>query len=373
MAPALLDEILSVQKNKSSVKILGVGTAVPPFRLTQAEALAFVLNHFEIRKETRALYKRTLSNRSIESRFFALDDLTEVLETDHDRIHARFEKWAVRLSSESLASALISAGLAPGQLDFIATTTCTGYLCPGLASHLIDVSKLRPDIAHTDLVGMGCAAALPALQQASNFVSAHPGSLAAVVCTEICSAAMFSNDSPDIVISNSIFSDGSAAIILKSQATVGEENGSAVAAPCVIDFGSLVVPEWRETLRFRTERGYLRNVLGKDVPRQAAVALQRVTNVLFDKHGLKNEQIDHWIVHAGGEKILREIQSVMGLSSDQLKGSWEILRTHGNMSSATVLFVLNKLQELETPSAGTKGVLCSFGAGFSAHAALVEF
>lgn len=338
--------------------VMGLGTSVPRLSLTQSEILDFILKNFKIKESTQSLYKRTLQNKSIHTRHFALEKLSDVLDQDHDRINARFEKEAVQLSAQALTNALQSAGLGPQQVDYLAATTCTGYICPGLAAHLIGKLKMRADTHYADLVGMGCAAAIPALEQASHFLKANPGAIAAVVSTEICSAAMFSNDDIDIVISNSIFSDGSAAAILKDP---------------LPSFASWVVPEWKDTLRFKTERGFLKNVLGKEVPQQAAAAVKKLVANILEGNELLPADIQHWMIHPGGEKILQEIEKSLGLTKNQTQASWNVLREHGNMSSASILFVLNKEMEIYPPRPGERGILCSFGAGFSAHAALVEF
>jgi predicted naringenin-chalcone synthase len=350
------------------VRISGIGTAVPPFRVTQKEVHQFVSNHFDITPRTKALYKKTLGNDAIETRFFALNALTDVLEKDRDKINRRFKKEAVQLSCRAFLSAVQNASLQPRDIDFLAVSTCTGYCCPGLSSFIIDEAGLRTDVRSADIVGMGCGAAFPAMEQAFNFVTAHPDAAAAVVSTEICSAAMFSNNEPDIVISNTLFSDGSAAVILTNKNRLATEAG---LHPRIQSFESLIVPAWRDTLRFTTENGYLKNILGKDVPQQAAHALASLTKKILIKEELTFDDISHWIFHSGGGKILDSIEKSLGLPSDALSSSRAVLKNFGNMSSPTVLFVLEEERKQSRP--GTWGIMASFGAGFSAHAALLQW
>jgi alkylresorcinol/alkylpyrone synthase len=223
------------------------------------------------------------------------------------------------------------------------------------------------------MVGMGCGAAIPALEQAHHFTLAHPGSLAAVVSTEICSAAMFSNDAIDIVISNTIFGDGSAAVLLQSQANSHTPSRNGISHPRLHSFSSLVIPEWRECLRFQLEGGYLKNVLAKEVPEQAGKAMQKIVSSLLKDAGLAQEDIRYWIMHAGGEKIIDTLQQSLGLSDPSIDSSRDILKNFGNMSSPTVLFVLEKEMQTRPCLPGEWGIMGSFGAGFSAHGALLEF
>lgn len=348
--------------------IAGLGTAVPATPTPQNDTLDFVLSRFNILERTKQLYKKTLQHKSIEKRYFTLTDLDQVLDQDLDRKNVRFEREASRLSAQALRSALASAQLEADQIDFVAATTCTGYICPGISAHLVEDVGLRSDVRVADLVGMGCGAAVPALEQANNFLAANPGKTAAIVCTEICTAAMFSNDDIDIVISNTIFSDGSAALILRNGA-----DKSGLPRPYLRSFASLIIPEWRDTLRFRTERGHLKNVLGKDVPEQAGEAMRRIKQDLLARNGLNHSDINHWIMHAGGGKVLDAIEKDLDLKPSDLASSRDVLRNYGNMSSPTVLFVLDRVMQDRAPRAGDRAIIGAFGAGFSAYGALVEW
>lgn len=357
-----------------AVRIASLGTALPPLRLSQQEAQDFILSRFNVEEDTKTLYRRVLANKAIEHRFFGLSDLDDVLEKDLDRIQARFEEWAVKLATAALIKALHKAGLAATDLDFLAVTTCTGYVCPGLSAFLVGSCGLRPDVRARDLVGMGCGAAVPALEAAHDFIQTNPNARAAVVCVEICSAAMLSGDAPDLVISNAIFADGAAAAILQdAPAAPDEMNTEAGGLPQICGFSSLTLPAWRESLRFRKEKGFLRNVLGKEVPAQAAEALQEVIDALLRDNNLALSDISSFLFHAGGQKVLDTIQSSLALPPQALLSSRLVLRRHGNMSSPTVLFVLEEEQRRRPLEPGSWGVLAAFGAGFSAHAALLRF
>jgi alkylresorcinol/alkylpyrone synthase len=231
---------------------------------------------------------------------------------------------------------------------------------------------LRPDVRRIDVVGMGCGAAMPALEQACHFLAAHPDGTAAVVSTEICSAAVFIGDAPELVISNTIFGDGSAAAILRRRDRVSSA-GPGLPRPTLVGFRSLTLPEWRNTLRFRTEGGHLRNVLSRDVPIRAGVACKRLVLELLDEHGVDIDAIRHWVMHAGGRLVLDAIERALELPTAALEAARAVLHDAGNLSSPTVLFVLDEEQRRRPPVSGDLGIVSSFGAGFAAHAALVEY
>jgi alkylresorcinol/alkylpyrone synthase len=279
----------------------------------------------------------------------------------------------VALSVESLERALASAGVMAEELGFLAVTTCTGYLCPGLSSYVAERCRLRPDVSRLDIVGMGCGAAVPALEQACQFLLAWPKSSAAVVSTEICSAAMFLGEAMDLIVSNTIFGDGSGAAVLRRvEGRPAGQNG-APPRPRVVGFKSLLVPEWRDGLRFRTEGGHLRNVLSRQVPARAGEACRKLADSLLAEHGLTRDRIEHWIIHAGGKAVLDAVQRALELPKDGLATARNVMRRSGNMSSPTVLFVLEETHRVRRPQAGERAVLSSFGAGFAAHAALLEY
>lgn len=358
-------------------EIVGMGCANPPFELSQGDGLAFALHRVPMREATRRLYARVLSADGISTRQFGVERLDDVLEPDPDRVLDRYRRWAVTLSARALEAALGVAGLASSDVDYLAVTTCTGYLCPGLTSYVSECCGLRADVRRVDVVGMGCGAALPAIEQATLFLSAHPEATAAVISTEICSAAIFFDDAPDLVVSNAIFGDGSAATVLRAPAArTSDAPPRAASAPArtrLVGFRSLLVPEWREGLRFRTDGGRLRNVLSREVPPRAGEACQRLATQLLADHGLDRDAIAHWIIHAGGKAVVDAVQAALSLDDLHVASAREVLRVHGNMSSPTVLFVLDEERRARPPRPGALGVMLAFGAGFSAHAALVAF
>lgn len=293
----------------------------------------------------------------------AVNRLEDLADRDLDRKNRRFEKSAVALSARSLAEALRRAGRSPRHIDFLAATTCTGYLCPGLAPRAADRAGLRSDVRLADLVGMGCGAALPALQSAADFCRSHPGALAAVVSTEICSAAFFPGDAPDLVISNALFGDGSAAALLSTRGR----------GPEIIDEESLVVPAWRDALRFTTDGGHLRNILSPRVPLLAARATRRVLDAVLRRQKLRPGDIDRWVLHAGGARVLDALEKSLGLAPADLTASRAVLRRYGNLSSPSVLFALRESLAHSPERRGERAFLASFGAGFSAHGLLLRF
>ncbi len=348
------------------VRIVGLGTANPPLRLSQEEIYQAYAETLPLSDEAISLLKRIfIDNQSIAFRHLGMDALTDALQNSQDELIARFKKFGVPVAVEAASKALVDAGLAPNDVDAVVVNTCTGYLCPGLTSYVAEALPLRKDVRPFDLMGMGCGAAIPSLETAYNFLQAHPNCNALTIAVEICSATLFFSESPDILVSNAIFGDGAAATVLTNRPG---EGGIRIKG-----FAAGLFPEYRSHLHYATEDSKLRNVLSQRVPILGARCGKQVIDSLLAEHGATYQDIAHWIVHPGGEKVLDAFQRALPLPDGALLPSRAVLYSYGNMSSASVLFVLEEVRRQRAPRSGDVGLLCSFGAGFSAFAALLEF
>jgi alkylresorcinol/alkylpyrone synthase len=346
-----------------------IGTANPPQYLTQREVYEVFSRHFQMEPMERDLYERLLLQEGpIRGRYFAVDNTEQAREVSSDDLIGRFQKFAVSTATEAARQALAEAGLTGDDLDVLVVNTCTGYLCPGLSSYVAEEIGLRSCTKVLDLMGMGCGAAIPNLECAAGMINGGFAQRAMSVAVEICSATLFMGPDPDLVISNSIFGDGAAAAILENPG-----NGRSKGPVRLVDFETGTFPRYREHLRYRNERGRLRNVLSKRVPVIAATAVTDVANRLLDRHELIVEDIDWWVVHPGGTVILEQLAKKLGIRDDALRFSYDIFREYGNMSSPSVLFVLKRVLAEGKPAVGERGLMLAFGAGFTAFAALLEF
>jgi predicted naringenin-chalcone synthase len=350
----------------SNIEIIGMGTANPPLRLSQETAFEVYTNLVPLSDRAKALMERIfVSNHSIGYRYLGLDTPTDVLQDSQDELIARYKKYGVRVAVEAASRALSNAGLTPEDIDALVVNTCTGYLCPGLTSYVAEALPLKAGVHPFDLQGMGCGGALPNLQTAYNFLQAHPDSNVLIIAVEICSATLYLDEAPDILISNALFGDGAAAAVLTNRPGSGRVRLQGFAAG--------LYPQDREHLYYRTENSKLRNVLSVDVPDVGARRGKEVIDRLLAQSGKGYQDIQHWIVHPGGQKVIDAFESALNLPEEALAASRRVLYNYGNMSSATVLFVLDEVLRNHTPKAGDTGLMCSFGAGFGAYAGLVEF
>ncbi|MFM7182793.1 MAG: type III polyketide synthase [Verrucomicrobiales bacterium] len=333
--------------------VRSIAHALPPSVFTQAEVWEILRTSPEGRalspRAAVLLEKVLLGPGGIETRHFAEPDPARLFPKHAGELNAYFEAEAPELAAKALEKALTKAGLKADELDGLVICTCTGYLCPGLSSHVSERLGLRADAALTDLVGAGCGAAIPALRVAEGMVAAQPEAKVAVVAVEICSAAFYLDNDAAVLISLCLFGDAASAVIVG-----GTEKSGVIGT--FSDFRTLHRPEHREKIRFANEKGYLRNRLDRSVPALAAGAVAEL---------LAAQPPGKLISHAGGRDVLDALATA--LPDHENAASREILRRVGNCSSPSVLLALE--HDLQSAPETGERILSSFGAGFSCHSA----
>ncbi|MBD3419277.1 MAG: type III polyketide synthase [Chitinivibrionales bacterium] len=343
-------------------KLAAVGTALPPVAVSQKQADKLMARYYKDELTPRSLdvLHKVLSHPSIETRYASAADSLELLtfkNEDPDERIRRFTDWSVRLSREAIERALARCCLDRRDIDAVYVNTCTGYICPGISTYLIEALDLPEDTFAYDFVGSGCGGAVPNLQASQKFVAGTPGGIAVSVSVEICSATFEMGNDIALIISNALFGDGAAAAVVWDR-PAGIE---------LIDTISRFLPEYREDVRFTHKNGRLHNRLSPRLPKLLADVVPRLIDDLVKRNNLAVGDIAHWAIHPGGDKILGILQERLNLSDVDMQISRQILREHGNMSSPTVLFEMERILG-NGVAAGEWGILVAFGAGLSAYA-----
>jgi predicted naringenin-chalcone synthase len=274
---------------------------------------------------------------------------------------------ALETGCRAARDCLDTAGLSPRDVDLLVVCTSTGYACPDVGTRLIGHLGLRPDVQRAPMSGFGCAGAIPSLQRACDFVQAHPGRIALVVAVEICSACYYVDDTLETVVGNAICADGAAALLLTSGCPAPR------SYPRIVDFASFVAHDHVSLVGMTQRCGRLRIVLGAEVPTLAADLMQGALTPLLERHHLTQSDLRFWVAHPGGRKVIDSVQQQLGLTDSQLRHSKAVLRSYGNMSSPTVLFVLEEVVRRDTPQPGEWGVMTALGPGMAAEAALLQW
>ena len=341
----------------------GLATATPDRSFWQKDCLALLQSSPStlagLDRRSRFMLSTILRGDSgVEERQFAVG-ADKIFHLDADGLNAEFRQAAPHLGSEALTKALEECHLRPNDVDALIVTTCTGYLCPGLSSYIAENLGMRPDAWLQDIVGLGCGAAIPSLRAAASILAAEPDKTVACLSVEICSAAFYLDNDPGVIVSACLFGDGAAATIWSGRPDRRQLRCHS--------FSSLHQPEHRDLIRFEQREGKLRNLLHPSVPRMAA---QAVSTLYRNAESSSEHRIARVLSHAGGRDVIEEIKKE--LPDHSLQETSAVLKRHGNMSSPSVIFALEKALCSGAPEKDTDWWLVSFGAGFSAHSCRVS-
>jgi 3,5-dihydroxyphenylacetyl-CoA synthase len=347
--------------------ITGLGTAVPPRSFTQRECWEALqrADRPELTPRTRAVLQGILNHdNGITRRSLALERLDDGFRIDPDTLHARFAKHAPALGAQAAARAMERAGITAKEIDALVISTCTGYLCPGLTSYVGEALGVRADALPLDLVGQGCGAALPNLRTAHALLESKGCENVLSVCVEVCSAAFYLDNDLGVLVSACLFGDGAGAAVVSAKPPQEGRRVRFRSARSITD------PSKRDALRFEQRGGMLRNILTLPVPELAAKAAKRVLDEELAHNGLQPREVEQWILHAGGRKVLEAVRGTLQLGEEHTRTSAAVLDRYGNLSSPFVLFVLDAALRNGAPAGNWW--MSSFGAGFSCHGALLE-
>jgi len=270
-----------------------------------------------------------------------------------------------KLGKSVLEKALNKSDWSPDSLDYIITVSCTGIMIPSLDAYLINDLGLREDVVRLPVTEMGCAAGVSGLIYANNFLRSNPGKRAAVVAVESPTATFQLNDySMANMVSAAIFGDGAACVLLSSE--------EMAAGPKIIGGDMYHFTNATQMMGFDLTNHGLKMILDIAVPETIAEHFPDIVHPFLKKYGTSIDAVDHLIFHPGGRKIVQTVEELFGKLGKNIDDTREVLREYGNMSSATVLYVLERFLEKNIQK-GEQGLILSFGPGFSAQRVLLEW
>jgi predicted naringenin-chalcone synthase len=347
--------------NRDKTYIASFAVVPGPYVADQVFAEDFMKKHYGRRLNSRSLglISTCFSHPSINKRHFAIDDPLELVDEDPDRRIERFTRRSIELSAEAITKALGQAGVGVKDVSGIVVNTCTGYICPGISTYLIERLGLSRSIRAFDMVGSGCGGAIPNLQAAEALV--RTGGVVVSVSVEICSATLQMDNDLSLILSNALFGDGAAAAVLWDRPEGWELVASATR----------YVPEQRETIRYVHKKGQLHNQLSLKLPDLVKKAAAEVVADVLKAQSLTVTDVKHWALHTGGEKIINAVRDEIGIPEDRLAATRKVLSEFGNMSSPTVWFVMDEIGR-KVVASGDWCVMVAYGAGLSAHAYLLQ-
>lgn len=365
--------------------IISIGTSVPEHKVSQEGFLEFMSSLYPDTRENRLKMRKILLGSGIANRHSVLCDfssgnLTPVLFKQENGIRnvpglkermLEYEKHALPLSLKAVDDCFSKIGwINLSEITHVVTFSCTGMYAPGLDIEIIESTEIPTSAQRFNINFMGCYAAFNAIKTAWHICRADQSAKVLVAGVELCSLHFNNIASDQQLVANSIFSDGAAAMLITSSKNIPiSENHSLLLKGFHADFSSKTKQQMVWNIG---ERAFdLR--LSPDVPDSIFMEIKGMVDVLLRNEEVSMEDISRWAIHPGGVKILQACERALGISADQNNYSYQVLKNYGNMSSVTVVFVLNELmKELTQNDKGKKVMSCAFGPGLTVESMLAE-
>jgi alkylresorcinol/alkylpyrone synthase len=349
------------------LKIAAVRTAFPPHWYDQRTLTEYLVRLFggdgRLADRLRTLH----ANTGVDGRYLTLPlDAYDQL-GDFTRANAAWLEGALAVGERAVTDALTAANVRPRDVDTFFVSTVTGVASPSLDARLMGRLGLRSDVKRVPMFGLGCVAGAAAVARAADYVRGEPKGVALVLTVELCSLTLQPNDrSIANLISTGLFGDGAAAAVV-----VGAEHPAA--GPRIAATRSVFYPDTEQVMGWDIGAHGFRIVLSAEVPSFARERLPADVDAFLRDHGLARGDVAHWIAHPGGPKVLRALQEGLGVSDDDLRCSWQCLAEAGNLSSASVLMILERTMRSRPTKAGDVGVMMAMGPGFCSELLLLRW
>jgi|TARA_B110000977_G_scaffold196090_1_gene275749 predicted naringenin-chalcone synthase len=348
------------------VKIASVATQLPPYSRATEDIIPFLkiwLSGQEERFQRKVI--KLFENAGVDRRYSIMDAEEVFLKTSFEEKNDIYKRETIKLAEGALNKALSKASLVPQDIDFIITVSCTGIMIPSVDAYLINKLDMKQDIVRLPVTEMGCVAGISGMIYANNFLKANPNKRAVVIAVESPTATFQIDDYSMVnIVSAAIFGDGCACTVLTSY-----ENEQG---PEIIDEAMYHFYNAEHMMGFEVKNSGLKMLLDKEVPEKIASHFPNIVHPFLERNNLSIEDVDHLIFHPGGKKIVQTIEALFGSLGKNIDITKAVLKDYGNMSSATVLYVLERFME-QGPKKGDIGLMLSFGPGFTAQRLLLKW
>ena len=345
--------------------IAATATALPQHTITRDDVKYYMGRVFDIADRRLEAMMSIVDNAQVLKRhvIFPIDYTVEPRSLH--KTNDEYVEHAIKLGQEAAEKCLARAGVQPNEVDLIITVSCTGFMIPSLDAHLINRMGFRSNITRMPFTELGCAAGAMALGRAADFIKAHPGANALIIAVELPSLTFQRKDiSQANLISSILFGDGAAAVLVS-----GQENGG----PKILVSETYTFPDSIGAMGFDLRDSGFHILLAKDVPEMIGTQIRDLVDDFLKRHNKTYQDIKGWILHPGGARLLGNVEIALGLTKCQTQPSWDILANVGNLSSATILFILQEWLEKRPLNPGEHAFAAAFGPGFSAEFLLLQW
>lgn len=349
----------------SHATIVAIATALPPYTITREDVKYYMGRVFDIPERKLEAMMSIVDNAQVHSRHSIFPIEYTVEPRPLSQTNNEYIEHAVKLGREAAEKCLERAGLRPDEIDLIITVSCTGFMIPSLDAHLINLMGFRSNVRRMPFTELGCAAGAMALGRAADFLTARPGGNVLIIAVELPSLTFQRKDiSQANLISSILFGDGAAAVIV---------SGNNRRGPRILVSETYTFPDSLGAMGFDLKDSGFHILLAKDVPEMIGAKIGGLVQGFLERHGRKREDIKGWILHPGGARLLGNVETELGLTKCDTQPSWDILGKVGNLSSATILFILQEWLEKRPLKSGEYALAAAFGPGFSAEFLLLQW
>jgi alkylresorcinol/alkylpyrone synthase len=355
------------------MNIAAVASAFPQYYYPQAILLTALQEYWKESVPNARVLAQLHAHAGVEGRFLVRPIEEYYNLTTFGQSNDVFIEAAQELGEQAICHALKRSGFDRSQIGAIFFVSVTGVASPSIDARLINRMKLPSHVKRTPIFGLGCVAGAAGIARAADYVRAFPDQIALLLSVELCSLTLQKDDlTMANLISSGLFGDGAAAVVI-----VGSEaKPSGEAAMCgatILDTRSTFYPETEDVMGWDISEKGFRIVLSREVPRVARENLGRDVDAFLAMHGLSRADIGSWVLHTGGPKVLEACADSLGLRNGELQASWDCLKRMGNLSSASVLCVLEEVMTSRRPASGTMGVMAAMGPGFCSEVILLRW
>jgi alkylresorcinol/alkylpyrone synthase len=349
------------------MQIVSAASAFPDHYYPQEVLLAALQQYWGDEVANPAVFQRLHRNVGVDGRYLSLPiDVYPGIKS-WGEFNNHWMTTAVNLGEKAITCALKQAGLQPSDLGAIFFVSITGICSPSIDALLVNRMGFSPHIKRMPIFGLGCVAGAAGISRAADYVRAYPDQVAVVLSVELCSLTLQREDlTMANLISSGLFGDGSCAVLV-----AGAKR--KFPGPKIRATQSVFYPDTEEMMGWSVSEKGFRIVLSKEVPNLVKENLGRNLDSFLAEQGLKRSDIQSWVLHTGGPKILEATAEALGLKNGELDVSWQCLAKTGNMSSASVLVVLEEVMKNRRPKPGTLGLLAAMGPGFCSELVLLEW
>jgi len=348
------------------MKIASAATALPPHYYPQKTLIEAFRQHWGPKLDRFDMLERLHLATQVEGRYLVLP-LKAYPPKSWGEANDHWIKSAVDLGMQAICRAMTQAGVTPQDIGAFFFVSVTGIASPSIDARLINRMGLNCRVKRIPIFGLGCVAGAAGIARAADYVRAFPQEVALLLSVELCSLTVQQDDlSPANLISSGLFGDGAAAVMVSG-------SGREADGPEIIATRSIFYPKTERVMGWDISEKGFKIVLSRDVPEVVLANLGRDVDEFLEDHKLSRRDIGSWIIHTGGPKVLEAAELALDLHHGELDVSWQCLRKTGNLSSASVLFVLEETMENRRPAPGTWGILAAMGPGFCSELILLRW